>query len=168
MISHYTLVFPSIRLVSSKSKMLKGNITINGEAIEVDAKERMYNSDMVLYFAKEYQVRGKYPKNLLDTNISSDYGKIGKLFRLETDESKKWETLQDLLSGKDIYTQLTEQFSFERRFTTYDFRSLLFYMGLLTIKEAYRSGIHLQIPNEVIRKLYFQYFTELLQRRLDF
>lgn len=140
----------------------------NGYLFEADGKERMYNSDMVLYFAKEYQARGKYPKSLLDTNISSDYGKLGKLFRLGGEESQRWDMLQDVLSGKDIYTQITEQFSFARKFTAYDFQSLLFYMGLLTIKEAYRSGIHLQIPNDVIRQLYFQYFSELLQRRLDF
>jgi hypothetical protein len=140
----------------------------NGYLFDVEGQSRMYNSDMVLYFAKEYQNRGKYPQSLLDTNISSDYGKIGKLFRLSGKESLKSKILSDLLSGEDIYTQLTEQFSFARKFTEYDFLSLLFYMGLLTIKGPYRSGIHLQIPNDVIKQLYFQYFGELLERSVDF
>lgn len=140
----------------------------NGYLFHHRGKKRMYNSDMVLYFAKEYQQQQGYPESLLDTNISSDYGKIGKLFRLGGQDSFKSKILSDLLSGKDIYTQLTEQFSFERKFTEYDFLSLLFYMGLLTIKGTYRSGIHLQIPNDVIRQLYFQYFAELLERRVEF
>ncbi|MEZ4848333.1 MAG: AAA family ATPase [Bacteroidia bacterium] len=151
-----------------KSMMDEIRSWYNGYLFDTEGKRRMYNSDMVLYFAKEYQSRGKYPKSLLDTNVSSDYGKIGKLFRLGGEEAKRWELLQELLSGKDIYAQLTEQFSFARKFTESDFLSLLFYMGLLTIKEPYRSGLHLQIPNDVIRQLYFQYFAELLERRLEF
>lgn len=135
----------------------------NGYLFEADGKERMYNSDMVLYFAKEYQKRRKYPKSLLDTNISSDYGKIGKLFRLGGEEAKRWKTLENLLSGEEVSAQLTEQFSFARKFNEFDFLSLLFYMGLLTIKEADLSKLKLQIPNEVIRELYYQYFLEQIQ-----
>jgi hypothetical protein len=140
----------------------------NGYLFEAEGKERMYNSDMVLYFAKEFQKRGKYPRSLLDTNISSDYGKIGKLFSLWGEASEQLRILEELLSGQSIYTQLTEQFSFSKKFTEYDFLSLLFYMGLLTIKDTYRSGIRLKIPNDVIRQLYFQYFKDLLERRIDF
>ena len=135
----------------------------NGYLFEAEGKERMYNSDMVLYFAKEYQKRQKYPKSLLDTNISSDYGKIGRLFRLGGEESSRWKLLQDLLNGEDVSTQLTKQFSFARKFNEYDFLSLLFYMGLLTIQEADLSKLKLQIPNEVIRELYYQYFLEQIQ-----
>ena len=140
----------------------------NGYLFHHKGKARIYNSDMVLFFAKEYQQQGAFPESLLDTNISSDYGKIGKLFRLGGQEDERWQTLEDLLNGTPLAAQITEQFSFERRFTEYDFLSLLFYMGLLTIKEAYRSGVHLQIPNDVIRQLYFQYFRDLLDRRLEF
>ena len=135
----------------------------NGYLFDADGKERMYNSDMVLYFAKEYQKRRKYPKSLLDINISSDYGKIGKLFRLGGEESKRWEILQRLLRREEVAVQLTEQFSFARKFNRDDFLSLLFYMGLLTIQKADLSEMRLQIPNEVIRELYFQYFLEQIQ-----
>ena len=135
----------------------------NGYLFDADGKERMYNSDMVLYFANEYQKRQKYPRSLLDINISSDYGKLGKLFRLGGEESKRWDLLQRLLRGEEVAAQLTEQFSFARKFTEYDFLSLLFYMGLLTIKKADLSEVQLQIPNEVIRELYYNYFLEQIQ-----
>ena len=139
----------------------------NGYLFHHKGKSRMYNSDMVLYFAKEYQQQGSYPESLLDTNISSDYSKIGKLFRIGGQESERWKILENLLNGTPVSAQLTEQFSFERKFTQDDFLSLLFYMGLLTIKEADLSQVALQIPNEVIRELYFQYFLEQLQLRND-
>ncbi|MEZ4852000.1 MAG: AAA family ATPase [Bacteroidia bacterium] len=135
----------------------------NGYLFDADGKERMYNSDMVLYFANEYQKRRKYPRSLLDINISSDYGKLGKLFRLGGEESKRWDLLQRLLRGEEVSAQLTEQFSFARKFTEYDFLSLLFYMGLITIKKADLSEVQLQIPNEVIRELYYNYFLEQIQ-----
>jgi hypothetical protein len=135
----------------------------NGYLFEVDGKARIYNSDMVLYFAKEYQKRGKYPKSLLDTNISSDYGKIGKLFRIGGEENERWKILEKLLHGETVSAQLTEQFSFARKFSRDDFLSLLFYMGLLTIDKADLSEVKLQIPNEVIRELYFEYFLAQIQ-----
>jgi hypothetical protein len=134
----------------------------NGYLFHHRGKKRLYNSDMVLYFAKEYQQNQRYPENLLDTNISSDYGKIGKLFRIGSEESSRWSTLQDLLDGKTVSAKLTEQFSFDRRFDKDDFLSLLFYMGLITIKDSDLSELNLQIPNEVIRELYYQYFLEQL------
>jgi hypothetical protein len=136
----------------------------NGYLFHPRAKRRVYNSDMVLFFAKEYQQAGGFPDSLLDTNISSDFGKIGKVFRLGGEESKRWELLQDLLSGREVSVQLTEQFSFARSFTEHDFLSLLFYMGLVTIQGAKLSALTLQIPNEVIRKLYYQYFLEKIQQ----
>jgi hypothetical protein len=139
----------------------------NGYLFEADGLERMYNSDMVLYFAKEYQRQNRYPKSLLDTNISSDYGKIGKLFRIGGEEKSRWETLEKLIREETVSVQLTEQFSFARKFTEYDFLSLLFYMGLLTIDEADLSNVKLKIPNEVIKELYFQYFLEQIQVQMN-
>ncbi|HWQ65436.1 MAG TPA: hypothetical protein VN372_01055 [Methanospirillum sp.] len=60
---------------------------------------------------------------------------------------------------KNTYTgvvaaQITPQFSLEKDVYRYDFTSLLFYLGLLTIKEAIPSDIILHIPNDVIRGLY--------------
>jgi hypothetical protein len=41
-------------------------------------EHRLYNPDMALYFASAFAEYGKYPETLLDTNVSSDYGKIGR------------------------------------------------------------------------------------------
>lgn len=141
----------------------------NGYLFDEEALERLYNPDMVLFFASEYQLAGgRFPKSLLDTNVSSDYGKIKRVFRLGGAEQQRWELLETLLNEGMIPTQITEEFSFIRGFNQYDFLSLLFYMGLLTIKDAYRSSIRLKIPNDVIRQLYFKYFAEVIERRTGF
>jgi len=41
------------------------------------------------------------------------------------------------------------------------FISLLFYMGLLTIKENYFRGYRLQIPNYSIRTVFWDFFIRM-------
>ncbi|MCS7036338.1 MAG: AAA family ATPase, partial [Saprospiraceae bacterium] len=47
----------------------------NGYRFHRQAPHRLYNPDMVLYFAEEYARYRRYPERLLDINVSSDYGK---------------------------------------------------------------------------------------------
>jgi hypothetical protein len=56
----------------------------NGYLFCEDAEKRLFNSDMVLYYLKNYQIYQKPPKSLLDTNIAGDYGKLGNLLRIKT------------------------------------------------------------------------------------
>ena len=128
------------------------------------AEENMYNADMVLYFLKEYKQNKGYPDKMLDTNISSDYGKLRRLFSLKT-PVKNYEVLQEILEGKKQTADIVQEFSFERAFTRNDFISLLYYLGFLTIERGNRRLLTLKVPNHVIQKLYFDFFiTRLLQR----
>ena len=52
----------------------------DGYLFNDDATERLYNSDMVMYFAAYYERFQTYPKKMLDTNIASDYTKVRKVF----------------------------------------------------------------------------------------
>ncbi|MCB0838514.1 MAG: AAA family ATPase, partial [Bacteroidetes bacterium] len=56
----------------------------NGYRFGKEDVETIYNSDMVLYFAAEYSQEGKFPEELLDPNIASDYSKIRRLFKIKT------------------------------------------------------------------------------------
>ena len=57
------------------------------------------------------------------------------------------------------------QFSFEKQFDAENLVSLMYYLGLLTIEQKQYSSYIFKIPNFVIQSLYFEYFTELLQKR---
>jgi PD-(D/E)XK nuclease superfamily len=104
---------------------------------------------------------------LLDVNIASDYGKIRNLFRLK-DEKRNLVLLENLLNKKEVYAELTNRFSFEVEFTEHDFLSLLYYMGMLTIKKARGGGYFLQIPNYVIGGLYYRFFAEVLRKSSNY
>ncbi|MDX2245280.1 MAG: AAA family ATPase [Bacteroidia bacterium] len=139
----------------------------NGYAFTTEGTpERLYNPDMVLFFAKEYQKRQAFPPELLDTNIASDYGKIRQIFRLGGQETHRMELLQKLLAEGKVTTGITTQFSFEKTFTRQDFLSLLFYMGLLTIQDVDMGDTNLRIPNTVVEKLYFDYFRDWISENL--
>ncbi|MEM6262395.1 MAG: AAA family ATPase [Bacteroidota bacterium] len=135
--------------------------TIEGE------QDKLYNPDMVLYFCKEFQRRQAPPPQLLDTNIVSDYGKIKRIFQLGGKESAHFGKLKEVLQQGQVTTRIVPQFSFERDFTPEDFLSLMFYTGLLTIKQVKYNFSILGIPNLVIEKLYFDFFRELIEDRLD-
>ncbi len=134
----------------------------DGYLFHKKAKERLYNSNMVMYFAEEYARSGEYPSNLLDINIASDYSKIRLATQLGNIPIQNNAVLQTLIENGEIPAELTEQYSFEKKFKTGDFVSFLYYMGLLTIKKEKSGRIYFKIPNIVIQKLYFDFFREVL------
>ena len=55
----------------------------NGYLFSESGSVRVFNSDMVLYYLKEYVSTGEPPRDLIDENIASDYSKLQKLFGLK-------------------------------------------------------------------------------------
>lgn len=134
----------------------------NGYLFNGNAPVRLYNPDMVLYFAARYGRHGTYPEDLLDTNIASDYGKLRELFRVEGQEVQNLAVLNELITEGQIAAQLTQQFSFEKDFTNDDLISILFYLGIVTIKQPQLSRFIFEPPNFVITQLYFRYFQQIV------
>ncbi len=134
----------------------------DGYKFNLDVTDRLYNSDMVLYFAQEYQQTRRYPREMLDPNIAPDYGKVRSVFRLGDGEQVNRTILEELIKTGHTETNLTVQFSFEKGFTVDDFKSLLFYMGYLTIRQSETQELRMCIPNQVIRNLYWDYFASLI------
>jgi len=137
----------------------------NGYLFNSKAKTKLYNPDMVLYFASEFSRIREYPEELLDINIASDYGKLRDLFRVEGQEVQNLAVLNELITEGQVAAQLTRQFSFEKDFTRDDLISLLFYLGIVTIKAAELSRFIFEPPNFVITQLYFTYFQQIVLRR---
>ncbi len=139
----------------------------NGYLFNEDAENRLFNSDMVLYYLTSYRKYHEPPKDLIDTNISSDYAKLRRLFTLKNKE-RNYGILQELLKGETPKAAITREFSLAKRFTRQDFLSLLFYLGFLTIKQGGRAlRVELEVPNYVIKELYFGFFEELLTQNVE-
>ena len=128
----------------------------------------LFNPDMLLYFLKEYSILGKYPEEMLDSNIITDYRKIRDMFKIGSGELDKLTLLNELTDKGCIDFPLTRIYNLEHNFTDEDFLSLLFYMGMLTFKEALSNDWRFDIPNYVIKKLYFEYFGALYLEKTQF
>jgi hypothetical protein len=78
------------------------------------------------------------------------------------------QVLEDILNNEKIAALITNEFSLEKNFDDDDFKSLLFYLGLLTIDEKDLGDVILKVPNNVIRELYFEFFAKKLQEEIDY
>lgn len=139
----------------------------NGYLFHAKAPARLYNPDMVLYFATQYTRNNGYPEELLDTNIASDYGKLRQLFRINGQEVQNLAVLNELITTGQFAARLTRQFSFEKAFSTDELISILYYLGVVTIDQAQLSRFIFKTPNFVIRQLYFDYFQHLILQRAN-
>ncbi|MDV7402601.1 AAA family ATPase, partial [Arthrospira platensis SPKY1] len=54
----------------------------DGYRFNPDAPHRLYNPEMVIYFASHYKKYKSYPEELLDENIASDYNKLRRMLQV--------------------------------------------------------------------------------------
>jgi hypothetical protein len=139
----------------------------NGYLFSEDCNTRLFNSDMILYYMQSYVDSGRGPKTLIDKNIASDYGKLGRMFDLK-DKNQNMKVLDQILKDEKITATITEQFSLEKDFDSDDFKSLLFYLGMLTIDAKGLGDVELKVPNNVIKELYFEFYSKKLQQEISY
>jgi hypothetical protein len=65
--------------------------------------------------------------------------------------------LRRIAEEGEIFSKLARSFSVETMTHPENFVSLLFYFGLLTMRGEERGRIKFQIPNETVKRLYFEY-----------
>ena len=77
----------------------------------------------------------------------------------------KIELLEKIVAEEPVVSELTKKFNAEISFGEKELISLLFYLGYLTIKENEFGTLKFVTPNEVIRKVYSDYFLEYIKRK---
>ncbi len=138
----------------------------DGYRFSKDVETKLYNSNMCLYFLNYYMSFGKIPGELVDTNIASDYSKIGNMLRLCRNENRL-DIIEKTLSGEGIATTLVRQFNPEKSFGETEMVSMLYYLGYLTIVGEDIGDPILKIPNQVIKEIYAEYFLKVLREDID-
>ena len=138
----------------------------DGYSFSIDARERMYNSNMCLYFLADYVGLGKIPNQLVDMNIASDYSKLGKMLDLCKGENKI-EIIEKTMTGEGIVTEITGKFNPAIEFTEKDMVSMLFYLGYLTIQDKVVMSPRLNIPNKVMKEIYSDYFLKSVKNSIQ-
>jgi len=136
----------------------------NGYLFSSEATTRLYNSDMIMYFFEKYVRSQKYPNPILDENVRTDYRKIQKLALLFQDS----ESVNNIIENNETEIELVTRFPLDMMYKDKNnFTSLLFYMGMLTIKAANKNKTILTIPNYVIKTIYWEYFQNYLKSEVN-
>ena len=128
-------------------------------------KPRMFNCDMVLYYLRNYMDNGCSPRQMIDPNTRTDYGKMKKLLQFDKLDGERKGIIRKIAEEEQIVTQLYESFSAYQIPKAEIFPSLLFYYGMLTIKGTRGSKLILGIPNNNVRKQYYGYLEEEYQAK---
>ena len=128
-------------------------------------KNRVFNCDMVLYYLRNYMSTGHAPKNMIDPNTRTDYGKMKRLLRFGQLDGVRRGMIREIAETGQIVAQLYESFSAFQIADPNIFPSLLFYYGMLTLKGTRGNRVILGIPNNNVRKQYYGYLLEEFQQQ---
>jgi hypothetical protein len=131
----------------------------NGYLFHQDAADRVYNPSMMLYFFNQIINEGKVPRNIIDDNLKTDYGRLQRLTQNEANR----EMLLQIIKDEGIVAEVQSKFSIDRLYNDKYFVSLLFYMGLLTIEKPEMGMVRLCIPNYSIKTVLWEYIMESVQ-----
>ncbi len=127
-----------------------------------DTEQKVYNTDMILYFINKYQISNKLPKEMIDINVRSDYSKLRNIIYTNRKLNGNFETLQTLIAGDSVsISNLVQDFSALKLELDKNFKSLLFYLGLVTIKDR-DLDLNLKIPNETVKRIDIDFLRDTL------
>ena len=138
----------------------------DGYRFSLYGKEKMYNSNMCLYFLNRYGRFNRIPAELIDVNIASDYSKLGKMLDLCKGEERE-KIIEKTVSGEGIISEIRQKFNPAMEFTETDLVSMLYYLGYLTIEGDEVGYPKLSIPNNVMKEIYSDYFLKILREEIN-
>ena len=129
----------------------------------LDTQSRVFNCDMVLYYLRNYISSGHGPKEMIDPNTKTDYNKMKKLLQLDKLDGDRKGVIRTIAEEGEIVCRLEESFPARKITDPEVFPSLLFYYGMLTIKNVMGNMLVLGIPNNNVRKQYYGFLLEEYQ-----
>ena len=145
-----------------------------GYRFAAGAEETVYNTNMVLYFLDAAMPNKPMPDGLIDENVRIDYGQLRHLLTAgqngatramqvcapspHGDADAAWRPrsnlslLRRVVDDGQMDAEIQASFTLER-LRGENFLSLLYYFGLLSIREKVAGWTCLHIPNQMSRRL---------------
>ncbi len=151
----------NIEAVIDEMKPWYDNYCFSEDALHTQS--RVFNCDMVLYYLRNYISRGEGPKEMIDPNTKTDYNKMKRLIQLDKLDGDRKGVIRTIAETGEITCNLYETFPAHQITNPDIFPSLLFYYGMLTIKDTLGSLLVLSIPNNNVRKQYYGFLLEEYQ-----
>lgn len=154
---------PDIEAMITEMKPWYDNYCFAEESLVRDPK--IFNCDMVLYYLRNYISLGKSPKEMIDPNTRTDYNKMKKLLQLDKLDGNRKGVLRKIAEEGQVVANLELTFPASEITNPEVFPSLLFYYGMLTITATRGIRLVLSIPNNNVRKQYYEFMLEEYQSR---
>ena len=132
----------------------------NGYRFAEEAEGVLYNTDMVLYFLAESMPNKRAPRELIDTNVRIDYGKLRHLLTVNRQLNGNFDLLRHLIGEQTADSTIQLSFPLERLNRRENFLSLLHYFGLLSIRAIAHGVPRLGIPNQTVKRLMYSYLRD--------
>lgn len=166
MLDYYGSVLPFNHTTDELIKVMKpwyDNYCFAKDRLDSDPK--MFNCDMVLYYLQHYINGGKAPEQMIDPNTRTDYNKMKKLIQLDRLDGDRKGVLRRIAEEGQIVANLVTTFPARDIIKPEIFPSLLFYYGMLTIVGTDGQRPVLGIPNNNVRKQYYDFMLEEYQEK---
>jgi len=134
--------------------------------------ERIYNSISVLYYVHQYIKKNKAPAILIDENMRTDYGKFRFLLKEDNKLNGNFSVLKEIMQNNETYGTFIRSFALNELVDSEKFRSLLFYLGFVSIKEVSPINTYtFTIPNKLISSLLWEFVqkavNEVYELKID-
>ena len=158
MLTYYSTTIPFNHSIDELIGLMKPWYDNYCFAQECYGDTTLYNSNMVLYFVKNYiDNKGGVPRNMIESNIRIDYEKLRMLIRKDKEFVHDASVIQTLVSQGYITGELKEGFPAINIVDSDNFVSLLYYFGMLTVSGTFEGKTKLTIPNQVVREQLYTY-----------
>ena len=132
----------------------------NGYRFSEEAEVDIYNTDMVLYYLKYSIPNRGVPRELIDTNVRIDYGKLRHLLTVNRQLNGNFDLLRHIIGEQSIQSNIQLSFPLNQLDQRENFLSLLHYFGLLSIRAVERGMPRLGIPNQTVKRLMYSYLRD--------
>ena len=147
-----------IEAIVGEMKPWYDNYCFSKDALRTQSK--VFNCDMVIYYLRNYLRRNEGPEEMIDPNTKTDYNKMKKLLKLDKLDGDRKGVIRTIAENGEIVASLYETFPASKITDPKVFPCLLFYYGMLTIKDVFGTLYVLGIPNNNVRKQYYEYLLE--------
>ena len=131
-------------------------------------QETLYNCDMALYYLSKLVSTGRPPKELVDVNIRSDWGKLTAILAAQRHAETVNGVLpltEELADKGEVTFSLVDSFPIENIIKEENFKSLYYYYGIVTMSRVYCGDLQFRVPNECVRRQIFDYMRDEYAKR---
>ena len=138
----------------------------NGYLFSEKSDRKVFNSTLIMYYLQKYIEEKEHPEDLVDPNLNQSGTTIRNLAELSNREVN-YEVVEEIVREGVVSGKLSIFLNVDEKYDRNDFITLMFNIGLLTIKEA-GMLTKFEMPNKVIEAVYYGYMANLAKIKYNY